>query len=143
MEIPVTKMVPVTKLEPITKLTQVRFKSKGRYPLPNGERSMHDWGEIVNAETGEHIGSAVKTKTKYFDYSFAVNVKEFDHATREGSTIKYICFESYTGKEYIVTVERAKAVNPRILTSEKYPDKPFYVFIVTSLVDDPEEELLF
>ena len=143
MEIPVTKMVPVTKLEPITKVTQVKFKTRGRYPRPDGKRSMHDWGEIVDAETGEHIGYALQTYTKDFDISFAYNKKELDHATREGSIITYICFKNSSGKEFALTAEKALTVNPRVLTSLKHPGEPFYLFIITSLTDDPEEELLF
>ena len=121
----------------VKKTVKVRFKTKGRYLRPDGNRSFHDWGEVIEVETGNSLGRALLTFTKNYDYSFAYNKEEFDYAIRGETKIEYFCFRNSKGEEYAITLERARELNPEILTSLDRPNAPFYRFFVADLGEIP------
>jgi hypothetical protein len=126
----------------ITKTVPVQFRSKGRFFHKDGIRSWHDWGYVLNTDTGEELGLGIESRTKKGDSTaFALNKKDFDYASRPGSKCKWVCCNnSVTQKQFAIPMERAiQLVQESVDTigiQEPNSNVPYYLITIEQITGE-------
>jgi hypothetical protein len=132
----------------ITRVIQVTYVDKGQFPHYDRTRSWNSQGVVHDAQTGEELGPALFSMTKMQTSAFSLNLKDWGHASREGSKCKFLCFRNtVSGHEFAVDMDTAKALVDDSIKSkgiQEGKNGSRYVLIdISAIMNGPLEETPF